>query len=66
MLAEIIGGLILTMTVLYCKRFQYHYRYDRVVSAIPIPIALIGLYVTFSEISASDLNPATALASIVW
>ena len=66
MLAEIIGGMIFTMTVLYCKRFQYHYRYDRVVSAIPIPIALIGIYQTFGEISGSDLNPATALASIVW
>lgn len=43
MLAEIVGGIIFTMTVLYCKRFQYHYRYDRVVSAIPIPIALIGI-----------------------
>jgi hypothetical protein len=44
MLAEIIGSLIFTMTVLYAKRFQYHYRYDRVVSAIPIPVALIGIY----------------------
>jgi glycerol uptake facilitator-like aquaporin len=66
MLAEIIGSLIFTMTVLYCKRFQYHYRYDRVVAAIPIPVALIGIYQTFGEISGSDLNPATALASIVW
>ena len=66
MLAEIVGGIIFTMTVLYCKRFQYHYRYDRVVSAIPIPIALIGIQVTFAELSGSDLNPATALASIVW
>jgi len=44
MLAEIIGGLIFTLVVLYAKRFQYHYRYDRVVSAIPIPVALIGIY----------------------
>lgn len=66
MLAEILGGLIFTLVVLYAKRFQYHYRYDRVVSAIPIPIALIGIYQTFGEISGSDLNPATALASIVW
>ena len=66
MLAEIIGSMVFCLTVLYAKRFQYHYRYDRVVSAIPIPIALIGIYQTFAELSGSDLNPATALASIMW
>jgi|688.fasta_scaffold653344_2 glycerol uptake facilitator-like aquaporin len=44
MLAEIIGSLIFTLVILYAKRFQYHYKYNRVVSAIPIPIALIGIY----------------------
>lgn len=44
MLAEIIGSMVLTITVLYAKRFQYHYKYNRVISAIPIPVALIGIH----------------------
>jgi len=53
MLAEIIGSMVFTLTVLYAKRFQYHYRYDRVVSALPIPIAIIGIQATFAELSMS-------------
>ena len=66
MLAEIFGSTILVLTILFTKRFHYVLKIDRVVSAIPIPVVYIAMQMTFAELSGSNLNPATALSSIVW
>ena len=66
MLAEIFGSCMLVMTILFAKKFHYQYKMNRVVAAIPIPVIYIAMQMTFAELSGSNLNPSTALSSIVW